>query len=180
MEAPSGSSAECFHHSAYGFRLYGLTDFEDIQGWFWKPSGSDGHFTKYSQAYLTKNQTAKMTAQILHNDFIMHYGFPARLHSDQGRILRAKSSRSCVSRGDTEERHHPLPPLGNGQCERFNRTLLEMLDTLETDQKVDWKMHVAPLVHIRNLWHPGTPMSLTPSSSLFQSLQPLNLLIILR
>ena len=40
--------------------------------------------------------------------------------------------------------------MGNGQCERFNRTLLEMLGTLETDQKVDWKTYVAPLVHMYN------------------------------
>ena len=51
---------------------------------------------------------------------------------------------------DREKPHHPLPSHGNDQCERFNRTLLEMLGTLETDQKVDWKTYVAPLVHMYN------------------------------
>ena len=109
------------------------------------------HLTKYSQAYPTRNQTAKMTAQVLYNNFIVHYGFPARLHSDQGRNFESKVIKElCVLGGIEKSRTTPYHPMGNGQCERFNRTLLEMLGTLETDQKVDWKTYVAPLVHMYN------------------------------
>ena len=105
------------------------------------------HFTKYSQAYPTRNQTVKMTAQVLYNNFIVHYGFPVRLHSDQGRNFESKVIKElCVLGGIEKSRTTPYHPMGNGQCERFNRTLLEMLGTLETDQKVDWKTYVAPLV----------------------------------
>ena len=109
------------------------------------------HFTKYSQAYPTRNQTAKMTAQVLYNNFIVHYGFPARLHSDQGRNFESKVIKELCALGGIEKSlTTPYHPMGNGQCERFNRTLLEMLGTLETDQKVDWKTYVAPLVHMYN------------------------------
>ena len=109
------------------------------------------HFTKYSQAYPTRNQTAKMTAQVLYNNFIVHYGFPTRLHSDQGRNFESKVIKeSCVLGGMETSHTTPYHPMGNGQCERFNRTLLEMLGTLETDQKVDWKTYVAPLVQLYN------------------------------
>ena len=109
------------------------------------------HFTKYSQAYPTSDQTAKMTAQVLYNNFIVHYGFPARLHSDQGRNFESKVIKElCVLGGIEKSRTTPYHPIGNGQCVRFNRTLLEMLGTLETDQKVDWKTYVAPLVHMYN------------------------------
>ena len=35
---------------------------------------------------------------------------------------------------------------GNGQTERFNRTLLGMLGTLDADKKNDWPKYL-PLIH---------------------------------
>ena len=46
--------------------------------------GITDHFSRYAQAIPTKNQTAKTTARVLFDQFVVHYGFPARLHSDQG------------------------------------------------------------------------------------------------
>ena len=40
--------------------------------------------------------------------------------------------------------------MGNGIPERFNQTLLNMLGTLEDDQKSDWKSNVPSLVHAYN------------------------------
>ena len=92
-----------------------------------------------------------MTAQILYNNFIVHYGFPARLNNDHGRNYESKVIKELCVLGGIEKSHTtPYHPMGNGQCERFNPTLLEMLGTLETDQKVDWKTYVAPLVHMYN------------------------------
>ncbi len=41
-------------------------------------------FTKYSVAIPSPNQKARTAAKCLWDQFIVHYGFPERLHSDQG------------------------------------------------------------------------------------------------
>ena len=34
------------------------------------------HFTRYVQAYVTKNHTARTTAQVLYNNYFSVFGFP--------------------------------------------------------------------------------------------------------
>ena len=109
------------------------------------------HFTRYAQAFPTRNQLAKTTAKIIFENFVVHYGFPARIYSDQGRnfessLIKELCSLACVHKSWTT----PYHPMGNGMVERFNQTLLKMLGTLEDHQKQDWKSYVAPLVHAYN------------------------------
>ena len=40
------------------------------------------HFSKYAVAIPTTNQTARTTARVFFDAFIVHYGFPTRIHSD--------------------------------------------------------------------------------------------------
>ena len=109
------------------------------------------HFTKYAVAIPTRNQTAVTTAKVLFDNFIVHYGFPKRLHSDQGRNFESRVvSQLCKLAGVAKSRTTPYHPMGNGVCERFNHTLLNMLGTLSDEKKVDWKAYVAPLVHAYN------------------------------
>ena len=42
------------------------------------------HFTRYSKAFVTKDQKAKTVAQILYERFISVFGAPAKLLSDRG------------------------------------------------------------------------------------------------
>ena len=109
------------------------------------------HFSRFAQAVPTKNQSAKTTAKVIFDHFVVHYGVPVRLHSDQGRnftssVIRHLCELLSVSKSQTT----PYHPMGNGQCERFNSTLLSMLGTLDNSQKSDWKSYVPSLVHAYN------------------------------
>ena len=44
----------------------------------------------------------------------------------------------------------PYHPQSNGQCERFNSTLCNMLDTLSDEEKSDWKSHLGCMTHAYN------------------------------
>ena len=109
------------------------------------------HFTKYAQAYPTHNQTAKTTARTLLEKFFVHYGFPKRIHSDQGRNFESKLIEAlCALSGIEKSQTTPYHPMGNGIAERFNLTLINMLGILESNQKVDWKRHIGSMVHAYN------------------------------
>ena len=125
------------------------------------------HFTRYAQAIPTRNQTARTTAKALFDHFFVHYGFPARLHSDKAQNFESKVIQQlCKIGGIKKTRTTPYHPMGNGQVERFNQTLLQMLGTLENSQKSDWKSYVPALVHAYNATRHDTT-GVSPFSLMF-------------
>ena len=106
------------------------------------------HFTRYAQAYVTKSQTAAVVANTLWERFFVHYGFPEKILSDQGRNFESKLiAELCQLANVKKLRTTPYRPESNGACERFNRTLISMIGTLPDDLKVNWPQHVSTLVH---------------------------------
>ena len=109
------------------------------------------HFTKFAVAVPTKNQTARTTANAIYNHLVLPYGIPSRLHSDQGANFESNIVKElCKLLGIDKSRTTPYHAMGNGQCERMNRTLLSMLGTLTNDQKKRWKSHLSSLVYAYN------------------------------
>ena len=108
------------------------------------------HFTRFAQAYPTRNKEARTAADKLY-EFFLKYGFPSRILHDQGREFENKLfhqlEKSC---GIIRSRTTPYHPQGNGKAERFNRTLLSMLKTLPEIQKSRWDQHVSKAVHAYN------------------------------
>ena len=95
-------------------------------------------FTKYSWTFPTRNQKAMTVAKVLWEKMLLHYGFPRRLHTDQGRAFDSRLIKDlCRIAGIKKTRTILNHPQENGQTERFNRTLPGMLCTLDGDRKTD-------------------------------------------
>ena len=102
------------------------------------------HFTKYAVAIPTRNQKAQTVAKFLWENFLVHYGFPERLLSDQGPDFESRTIKELCSIAGIQK--VPPPDAWRG----FNRTLLQMLGTLENKDKSHWREFVKPLVNAYN------------------------------
>ncbi len=109
------------------------------------------HYTRYAQALPTKDQKASTVAKVLWENYFVHYGLPKRMHSDQGRDFESRLIHELFDLlGVKKSRTTPYHPQGDPQPERFNRTLLDMLGTLDPRQKQQWSRHIGHLVHVYN------------------------------
>ena len=100
---------------------------------------------------ISKTQTAQATARILWDNFICHYGFPEQFISDQGRNFESDLIQELCKIAGVKKLHTtPYHPQSNGQCERFNSTLCNMLGTLSDEEKSDWKSHLGCMTHAYN------------------------------
>ena len=108
-------------------------------------------FNRFVQAFVTTSQTAQTTAKTLWDKYFVYYGFPEMIISDHGRNFESRVISELCKLGRVKKfRTSPYHPQSNGQCERFNATLLSMLGTLPTEGKATWTNKVGTLVHAYN------------------------------
>ena len=76
------------------------------------------HFTRYTRAYVTKDQKASTAAKTLYEGFISIFGAPKRILTDQGKaftseVVKQFCSQFKISQLTTTAYH----PQGNGKVE---------------------------------------------------------------
>ena len=109
------------------------------------------HFSRFTQAFATKNNKGITAARKLFYEYIPKFGFPLRIHHDRGKefnssLLTELHRLAGIKMSNTT----PYHPMGNGEVERMNRTLVNMLKTLPQDQKKRWKEHLSSLTFAYN------------------------------
>jgi hypothetical protein len=85
-------------------------------------------FTKWLECYPLPDQTAESVARVFTDQFVSRLGCPLQIHTDQGanfesELFKAVCKILCVNKTRTT----PYRPCSNGQVERMNRTLLQMI-----------------------------------------------------
>lgn len=117
------------------------------------------YFTKWTESYPIPNQEATTVAEKLVSEFICRFGIPRNLQSDQGTNFESRVFAEICKLLDIEKtRFTPMRPQSDGQVERFNRTLVEMLrGKIREDQK-DWDLHVCMMAY-RGAVHESTGVS---------------------
>ena len=120
-------------------------------------------FTKWVEFYPMADQGAETTARKLVEEFISRWGCPLELHSDQGRNFQSELfSEVCKLLEITRTRTTPYRPSANGQVERYNRTLLQMLRCYIDKGQKDWDEHL-PLLAAACRNTPNVSTGLTPN-----------------
>ncbi len=101
------------------------------------------YLTKWAEAYAMPDQTAETVASVFVTEFVCRYGVPTQLHSDQGRQFEADLFQGmCDLLGIKKTRTTPLHPQSDGQTERMNRTLLDILSKLAKDEPRQWDVQL--------------------------------------
>ncbi len=109
------------------------------------------HFTKLAHAFPCVNQKAKQIAKKLWDHVFCIYGFPTRIHTDQGTNFESTLVAELLKLAGIEKSHTTAyHPMGNGGTERFNRTLGSMLRCLPLKEKHKWPEQIQTLTFAYN------------------------------
>jgi transposase InsO family protein len=97
-------------------------------------------FTKWIEAVALPDQTAEMVAKATVDNFFSRFGCPLEIVTDQGTNFTSQLfTELCRLLGIVKKRTTPYHPSANGQVERMNRTILQMIRcTIERSQN-NWE-----------------------------------------
>ena len=96
-------------------------------------------FTKWIELSALSEQTSELTAKALVDQFISRFGTPHLIVSDQGSNFNSKLFMEvCQLLQIAKKRTSPYRPSANGQVERCNRSILQLLRCFSNDEQNHW------------------------------------------
>ncbi len=103
-------------------------------------------FTKWLECIPIPDQTAETVAKAVVDDFIARMGCPLEIHTDQGRQFEGNLFLAvCQLLQISKTRTTPYHPSSNGQVERYNRQLLQMIRCFLSQGQDDWDLYLPQL-----------------------------------
>ena len=109
------------------------------------------YYTKYTRVFPLADHKAATCAEAFVRGWVLHLGVPLIMHSDQGAEFQSDLwQEMCHYLAICKTRTNPYCPQSDGQVERFNRTLLEVLKPLVNENTDDWDEQSDFVVHAYN------------------------------
>ena len=97
------------------------------------------HFTKWCEAFATKDQKAKTVARVLVSRLFSRFGPPTVIHSDQGKNFDSILMHEVYNMmGLKKTRTTAYHPQCDGLVERQNRTLQGIITNFVSQHSLDW------------------------------------------
>ena len=96
------------------------------------------HFSKFTRAVPMPDQVAKRVAEIFVNEWVLQWGEPHTLHTDQGTNFQSELLKHVCELLQIEQtRTSTYHPQGNAQVERYNQTVMSMVAKLTQKDALD-------------------------------------------
>jgi hypothetical protein len=137
------------------------------------------YLTKWVEAVPMPDKTATRCADIFVREWVLRYGAPEEILTDQGAQFESKVfQETCHLLGMEKLRTTAFHPQGDGQTERANRSLLALLNKLPIDTPRNWDVRLPfALAAYRSSVHSTTRM--TPNRLMlgYEVNTPLTLLV---
>jgi len=103
-------------------------------------------FSKWTEAFALPDQTAETCTNCLVQEMICRFGSPLDLLCDQGRNWESQIFKElCKLLNIRKLRTTPRHPMGNGQVERYNKTLIPMIRPYLKGDQTTWDLNLALL-----------------------------------
>ena len=103
-------------------------------------------FSKWVELRALPEQTAEAIAKSFFEDWVVRFGTPTQIHTDQGKNFDGNLFKSfCKLLEIAKTRTTPYRPSSNGQVERYNRVIVQFIRCFLEGKQKNWDLYLPAL-----------------------------------